>query len=85
MTCKRNAFERRKVKGFRAAFSRPLNTLGTEMNLQELSGVHESCIATWREESPIKVETQWDAYPYSFVPRIIKITAAVRPIIEGLP
>lgn len=85
MTPKRNAFERRKATGFRAAFSHPLNAFVTEMNWQELSGAHDSCITTWRQDSPIEVETQWCAYPYSFVPRIINMTTVVRPMIEELP
>lgn len=85
MTRKRNAVEQRKATGFRAAFSRPLNAFVTEMNWQKLFGAHDSCIATWRQDSLFEVETQWGAYSYSFVPRIIKMTTVVRPMIEELP
>ena len=84
MTRKRNGFEQRKDAGSRAVLHSSLNAFASKLNWQELPGAHYCCIATWRQDRAIKVETQCGAYLCSIVQRIIKMTAVVRPMIQEL-
>lgn len=59
--------------------------LGFELDWQELPDAHACRIATWRLDSPIEDEAQWDAYLAWFVQRITKMNAVFRPVIQSLP
>jgi hypothetical protein len=59
-------------------------SLGFELDWQELPEAHASRIAAWRQDSPIEDEAQWGVYLDWFVQRIVKMNAVFRPVINSL-